>query len=112
MAYSIPAKNAALDGVGTLVSWVSVHTADPGTTGASEVPGSTRAQTTWSPAAAGSKVGTPAGVLLPAGGPYTHTGIWSAAVGGTFGAGAPLVDPETFGSPGTYNVTPTLTATG
>lgn len=112
MSYSVPAKNAALEGVGALVAWVSFHTADPGTTGASEVPGSTRAQTTWAAAGGGSKVGTPAGVQVPAGGPYTHTGLWTASSGGTFGCGAPLPQPETFGSPGVYNVTPTLTATG
>jgi hypothetical protein len=108
VSLSTAARNAAVDAVAANGRWVSLHTASPGTTGANEVVGSTRAQTTYPPAANGTTTGTPAAVAVPAGGPYTHFGLWSAQVGGTFQGGDVLPTPETYGSPGTYNDTPTI----
>ncbi len=110
MAYSVSGRNDAVDGVTPNARWISMHTADPGTTGASEVPGSVRAQTTYPAASNGSSVGSVASVSVPAGGPYTHWGSWSASSGGTFKTGGELPDPETYGAPGIYNVTPTISA--
>lgn len=111
MTFSVAARNTAVDAIGAIARWISLHTADPGATGASEVAGSTRAQTTFPAAVNGTATGTPAGVQVPAGGPYTHWGAWSAQTGGTFYEGGTLPTPETYGSPGTYNATPTLNAT-
>lgn len=79
--------------------YVSLHTADPGATGASEVPATnnySRKQTApadWN--AAGSKSATNANVLTfatPSGswGTITHAGLWTASTGGTFIAGGIL----------------------
>lgn len=109
MAFSNAAKNAALDAIGAAASWLSVHSADPGTTGAAEVPSSTRSQTTWSNAVNGSKTGSTASVGVPAGATAAFWGLWSAQNGGTFHTGGPLTS-ETFNGAGVYNITPTLTA--
>lgn len=105
---SVAARNAAAAGVAAVGNWISMHTASPGINGANEVPGSTRAQTTWAAPANGVVTGSAAGVAVPAGGPYTHFGIWSALSGGTFVGGDAVDNPESFGSPGTYNVTPSI----
>ena len=110
MADSVSSRNAATDARAALGRWCSLHTADPGTTGASEVAGSTRAQTTYPAASGGSATGTPAGILVPTGGPYTHWGVWTASSGGTFISGGALPAPQTYATPGTYNLTPTLSS--
>lgn len=74
-------------------SWISLHTATPGTTGANEATGGTpayaRKQTTWGAAASGSAVGSQVTFDVPAG-TYTHFGVWSAATAGTFRGGNAL----------------------
>jgi hypothetical protein len=110
MAFSNASKNVALDAIGAAATWLSVHSADPGTTGANEVPSSTRAQTTWSAASGGSKTGTVAAIGVPAGATITHWGLWTGSTGGTFHTGNTLPSSETYGSAGVYNATPTLTA--
>lgn len=110
MAFSPAARNEAVDAIAANGRWLSLHTADPGTTGAGEVVGSTRAQTTYPAASGGSTTGTTVGVQVPAGGPYTHWGSWSASSGGTFKTGGALPAPQSFSVPGVYNVTPTLSA--
>lgn len=111
MAQSSASKAVAQDAVGAAATWFSLHTADPGVTGASEGAGAgyARGQTTWSAANAGS--GTKAGTAATIGAAaqtYTHWGLWSAAAGGTFHMGGPLPVPESFGAPGTYTLTPTM----
>lgn len=110
MAFSTAARNTAVAAVAANSRWISLHTADPGTTGASEVAGSTRAQTTYPAPVGGSSTGSPAGVAVPTGGPYTHWGSWDASSGGNFSTGGALPAPQSFATPGTYNVTPTLSA--
>lgn len=110
MAYSNAAKHIGLDAIGAAGTWLSVHTADPGVTGANEVSGSTRGQTTWSPAAGGAKSGTQASIAVPAGVTVAYWGLWSAASGGTFLTGGALPTPESYSGAGVYLLTPTLTA--
>lgn len=110
MAYSPSGRSDAVNGVTPNARWISMHFADPGTTGASEVAGSVRAQTTYPPAVAGSSTGSTVAVQVPSGGPYTHWGSWDASSGGNFKTGGPLPAAETYGAPGTYNVTPTISA--
>lgn len=103
------AKNAMLDEFGTLVAFVSLHTADPGTGGTNEVTGGSpayaRKSVTWSAAASGSKAASNQPVFdVPAGTTITHLGYWSAATSGTFYGSADITD-ETFANQGTYTVT-------
>lgn len=102
--YTPAAKNAMLNAIG--VTHVSAHTADPGTTGASEVAGGTYARQpiTLGAAAGGIKSATtqPA-IPIPAGVTVTHLGYWNAATGGTFLAKDDIPD-EAFGSAGTLTV--------
>lgn len=113
MAYTTGAKNAALDGIGAAATWISGHTADPGTTGTNELTGGgyTRVQTTWSAASASAKVGTTAVLTVPTGNTVTHWGLWTAVTAGTFFFGGDSTD-ESYSSGGQYGVTPTLTASG
>lgn len=107
--FSDAGVDAALAGI-TGAS-VSLHTADPGTTGASEVSGGTyvRVATTWGSATASSKVGSQVTINVPASTTITHFGIWSGA---TFLCGGTLSAPETYTAAGTYLFTPTLTGQG
>lgn len=112
MVYTDAQLNTAIDAVKATGTWVSAHTGDPGTTGASEVTGGAygRVQTTWGSSAAGATTGTEVALNIPAGTDVTHWGVWSASSGGTFREGFALADPESFGGPGVLNVTPTLDA--
>jgi hypothetical protein len=114
MAFSNTAKNTALDAVGTAAAWISMHTADPGTTGASEITGGAyaRQQTAWQGAAGGQKAGQPVTINIPAGTTVTHWGVWTASGQGTFFEGNVLPSSEYYGSAGTIVFTPTLTASG
>lgn len=113
MGYQTAAKNAGLDGIGAAATWISGHTADPGTTGANELSGGgyTRVQTTWSPASGNEKVGTTAVLTVPTGNTVTHWGLWTAITSGTFMYGGDSQD-ESYSSGGQYGVTPKLTASG
>jgi hypothetical protein len=110
---STAARNAAVDALAALGAYISLHTADPGITGASEVAGGTyvRKLTTWAAASTGSRAGSLVNVPVPAGTTVTHAGVWSAASAGTFVGGIVLSAPETFGATGSYDYTPTLTVT-
>lgn len=116
MAFSNAAKNAALDAIGSNATWISMHTADPGTTGASEVVGGSpayaRVATTWSAASAASKSGSQVTSNIPASTAVGFWGLWTAASGGTFYNGGALPAVESYGAQGTLVFTPTLTATG
>lgn len=102
------AKNLMLDQLGTVVAYASLHTADPGTTGTSEVTGGSpayaRKSLTWAGASTASKASN-AGVVFdvpPA--TITYLGYWSAATAGTFYGSRPLDSPQTFATQGTYTL--------
>ena len=115
MTISVNATKEALAAEYTgLGSWISVHTADPGSTGASEATGGSpayaRKQTTWSAGAVdGVYTGTPVTFDLPAG-TYANAGIFSASSGGTFvdKAGFPST---VLNAQGQITFTPTYTQT-
>lgn len=78
--------------------WLSLHSADPGTTGASELTGAPYARQAYVPTAA--SAGAESNTLLitvPNAGtvPVTHVGIWSASTGGTYEIGAALTSSVT-----------------
>lgn len=112
MALTNAAREAAVLAVSALGNSISLHTADPGTTGASEATGGSpayaRKTTTWSAGASDGVVnGSPVVFDVPAG-TYTHIGQWN---GSTFIGGYAL-SSSTGALPGqqTVTVTPTLTA--
>jgi hypothetical protein len=88
--------------------FASLHSADPGTTGAGEITGGTpayaRKALTWTGGASDGI--TDAGMVtfdVPAGTTITHVGIWSASTGGTY-RDSVQVD-ATFASQGTLQIT-------
>lgn len=112
MGYNSNGLNAAVNGVAGAGTYISAHTADPGTTGTSEVTGGSyaRQQTTWGAASAGSRVGSQVSIPIPASTTVAYWGIWSAVSAGTFLGGFALAANEVFGAAGTLNHTPTITA--
>lgn len=113
MAFSDAAKNAMLDALdegGSLPgAFISLHTADPGTTGASEVAGGspayTREAAVWGAAASGAKdlTSTPQ-FDVPASTTVTHYGVWTLVSGGSFIGGGALSASEVFSGQGTYTL--------
>ncbi len=113
MASSGALKEAAALGATGAGGWVSLHTADPGTTGASEVAGGSpayaRKQTTWTGGASdGVVAGSAVSIDVPAG-TYTHVGIWSASTAGTFLTSYALPTAIVMSVQGQITVTPTYT---
>lgn len=104
------AKNVMLDAFAAAGVYASIHTADPGTTGTSEVSGGSpayaRKSITWNAASAGALDDSNAPVFdIPASTTITHFGLWSAVTGGTFYGSAALSASETFGGQGQYTLT-------
>jgi len=111
MAFSTAtARNAAVNGVTAIAGYASLHTGDPGSTGASEATGGsyTRVAVTWPAASSGSATGTCPAHSVPAGTTVTHGGLWTAVSGGSFVTGAALSASETFAGAGTYQLAPTI----
>jgi hypothetical protein len=96
---------------GSLLAYLSVHTADPGTTGTSEATGGSyaRQQNSWGAVSGGSIVGT-GKTFTPGAGTFTYGGYWSAATGGTF-LGGFAITSKTLGAGDTLTITPTVTQT-
>ena len=99
---SATAMNQALDaltgGALNLLGFISLHTATPGTTGASEATGGgyARQACSWNAAAASSKTNSSALTFATTAlAPITHVGGWSAVTAGTYGIGAALSSPVT-----------------
>ena len=82
-------------------SYVSLHTADPGTTGASEVSGGTyaRVAVTWNSPSGGSVSNSGAlSINLPASTTASYFGVWSATTAGTYYIGGALSPSVTSGA--------------
>jgi hypothetical protein len=119
--FTTTAKNQALTALVSNAAptnqwtWFSIHTGDPGTNGANEVTGGgyARVQTTWGAAAGSQITGSQVTFNIPgAGTQIQYWGIWTLVSGGVFGFGEALPQNQTYGSPGLYFLTVTLTATG
>ena len=112
MGFTNTVKNAMLElldesGGSQSITHVSLHTADPGTTGASEVTGGSyaRVAVTWGSAASGVKSNTGSLAFnVPAGTTVTHIGGWSASTSGTFRGGGALGASQPFATSGTYTI--------
>jgi hypothetical protein len=92
--------------------YISLHSATPGTTGASEIGGGSyaRVATTWGSIAAGAVTGTQVTINVPASTTIVYWGIWDAVSAGNYYDGGQLPSSQAYGSAGTYLLTPTLTA--
>lgn len=108
-----PTHQAASNAIAALGTWISLHTAAAGTTGASEATGGgyARKQTTWTPGTTGVNTGSEVNIPCAAG-TYVEGGIFSAVSAGTFvgsaafGGGNVVVS----GTGASIDVTPTITA--
>ena len=96
---SVTEQNQAL--VTTGWAYVSLHTADPGTTGASEVAGGTyaRVAVAWNAPSGGAVTNSGAlSINLPASTTAAYYGIWSASTAGTYYIGGALTPSVTTGA--------------
>lgn len=117
--FSATGEDAALDGsngLGGAGTYISLHTASPGTTGANEVSGGSppyaRVATTWSSSSGGSKAGSQVTINVPASTTIEYFGVWSSSSGAGYIGGGPLSSSLTYAAQGTYVLTPTLAAAG
>jgi hypothetical protein len=106
----MPLTDAVLNTLGStldgLITHASLHTADPGTTGANES-SAARQAVSFTVDADGDLTldSTLAFTGGAASGACTHVGLWSASSGGTFRGGFALTGDQTFNAAGEYNVT-------
>lgn len=112
MAIAVATTRQSLaDNYKSLGSWISLHTADPGTTGTSEASGGSpayaRKQTTWTSSTGGVVNGSQVAIDAAAG-TYTYAGLWSASTAGTF-IDKVAITSTTLGAQGQILVTPTFT---
>jgi hypothetical protein len=103
--------NGWLDGTfATATNYVKLHTADPGSAGATAAAAgdTTRKQATMASASAGSKA------MTGTTGPWTnggttetisHLSLWTASSSGTFNASATLTTPQPWVSTNTFTLT-------
>lgn len=109
------AKEAAALAVTALGNWISLHTTDPGTTGANEATGGSpayaRKQTTWAGGASDGAVPGSQVIFDAPAGTYGFASQWSASTAGTFISSWALSSPVTLGAQGQVLVTPTINAT-
>lgn len=109
MALNDTAKNLMLDALTAVAIFVSAHSADPGTTGTSELAGGSpayaRKSITWNAAASANADSSNQPVIdVESGDTVAWLGLFSALTAGTFYGSADVTD-EAFGSQGTYTVT-------
>jgi hypothetical protein len=114
MAMSGTEKNALAVKFGTDSAFASLHSSDPGTTGANEISGGSpayaRKAVTWG-AASNGQVTVTATFDVASGVTVGGGGLWSAASGGNFLNGG-TVSPQTFSQQGTYQLTYTFSVAG
>jgi len=105
-------RNAIADFQASRLVYVSLHTADPAATGASEASGGSyaRKSLTFAAASGGTAVATEVTFDVPAG-TYTHFGVWTASTGGTFRGGNPLSATATISPAGQLKITVSIPVT-
>lgn len=105
MALTVAARNIMLNALASSATTVSLHTGDPGTTGANEVTGGTpayaRVGITWNSASGGGldNSGSNPTFNVPGGVTVSHWGLWGGA---TFLGGGALSNAESFAGQGLY----------
>lgn len=105
MALTNAALNAMANHLGTLVTHVSLHSANPGTGGANETTAARQA-VSWTTAANGDISITVAENFTggASNGACTYVGLQGASSGGTFYGSFPLSGDQTFNSAGEYTL--------
>lgn len=84
--------------------YASLHTADPGETGANELVGVTRQAVTWNAGAVdGEATSDPITFAMSAGTSVTHVSVWDAATAGNFVDS--YANSVTYDSAGDYTIT-------
>lgn len=109
MAFTTASKDTAVNALTALGSYISLHSSDPGTTGASEIAGVSRQQTTWGSSSSGTANGSQVTFSSVPAGTYSYYGVWTAASGGTFRWGFALSPGVTLSDVGTVLMTPRVT---
>lgn len=109
MGYSVAGKNAMLNALGALAVFASLHSADPGDSGANELSGGSpayaRKAITWNAASGGSMDDSNVPVFdVPPATTVSFVGFWSAVTAGVFYGSADVTD-EVFANQGTYTLT-------
>lgn len=110
-SYTTTARNKVVDSIATGggADWYSMHTADPGTTGANELASSPRKSGPFPAASAGQATNSGTTHDIPAASTITHFGRWSASTAGTFLMGGPLPGSgEVYGVAGQYSLQHTI----
>lgn len=106
MSFENSLFNTGLDAMAGAITSVSIHTDDPGATGANEVSGGsyTRQTPSWA-AASGGSVSTDSNLTfdIPGGNTTEYAGLWSS--GPTWEGSILLSDPETFTGDGQLTIT-------
>lgn len=102
------AKNLMLDALAGVAEVASLHSADPGTTGANELAGGApayaRQPITWNAAAAGNLDNNANPTFdVPPNSDVAFFGLWTS--GGAFLGGGAVTTPEHFAGQGTYTLT-------
>ncbi len=104
------AKNIGVDAVTAVIGFLSLHTADPGGTGANEATGGSpayaRKAITWGASSSGvaAASGSPVVTFDAPAGTYTHVGFWSALSGGTNYGDDDLPASVVLGAQGTVDI--------
>lgn len=105
-------KQTLANAYGTAATFASVHTANPGSTGASEVTGGSpayaRKAVTWSSGTTGTVTATVT-FDIPSGTTISYAGLWTASTAGTFLDGGALASSQAYSSQGTYTLNLTYT---
>jgi hypothetical protein len=106
MALAVAVRNAMLDAQFVDGDLASLHTSDPGATGANEATGGSPAYARkvidWNAASGGAKAFAAAVVFDVPAGTYSHFGVWSSA--GVWKGGGALSDSETYPGQGVYTL--------
>jgi hypothetical protein len=114
MGFTSATRDLVLGGasVASLCTHASLHTADPGTSGASEITGGsyTRVAITWQAPSGGSETLTAVATLqIPAGTTFGYFGLWSAVSAGTFRGGDVLTGgAQSYPTGGTFDLSVTI----
>lgn len=105
MALTNAALNTMADALAAAADFASLHTADPGTTGANESTAARQA-IAWDAASNGdiSLTGTENFTGGTPSGPCTYVGLWTLVTGGTFLGGFALTGDQTFNAAGEYTL--------
>ncbi len=104
---SSTAEDVALTAVTSSTLYISLHSTDPGTTGASEIAGGSYARiaVTWASAAAGSIANSNTLTInVPTSTTVAYFGLWSAQTAGTYYVGGALSSSQTFNTAGTFTI--------